>query len=163
MTMMNKVFMEYLDKFVVVFIDEILIYSKDDNEHEKHLRLIMEKLREHKLYAKFSKCEFWLNKVGFLGHIISAKGVGVDPSKVESVTKWESPKNLGEIRSFLGLARYYRRFIKNFSKIAKPITELLKKEKKFEWTDACEASFQDLKQCLVTAPVLRLPDILKDF
>jgi hypothetical protein len=101
--MMNKVFMEYLDKFVVVFIDDILIYSKDDNEHEKHLRLIMEKLIEHKLYAKFSKCEFWLNKVGFLGHIVSAEGVAVDPSKVESVTKWESPKNPGGIRIFLDL------------------------------------------------------------
>jgi hypothetical protein len=97
MTMMNKVFMEYLDKFVVVFIDDILIYSKDDAEHEKHLRLIMEKLREHKLYAKFSKCEFWLNKVGFLGHIISAEGVAVDPSKVASVTEWETPKNVGDI------------------------------------------------------------------
>jgi hypothetical protein len=93
MTIMNKVFMEYLDKFVVVFIDDILIYSKDDTEHEKHLCLIMEKLREHKLYAKFSKCEFWLNKVGFLGHIVSAEGVTVDPSKVASLTKWESPKN----------------------------------------------------------------------
>jgi hypothetical protein len=163
MTMMHKVFMEYLDKFVVVFIDDILIYSKDGNEHEKHLRLIMEKLREHKLYAKFSKCEFWLNKVGFLGHIVSAEGVVVDASNVESVTKWESPKNPGEIRSFLGLAGHYRRFIENFSKIAKPMTELLKKEKKFEWTDACEASFQDLKQRLVTAPVLCLPDILKNF
>jgi hypothetical protein len=106
MTMMNKVFMEYLDKFVVVFIDDILIYSKDDAEHEKHLCLIMEKLREHKLYAKFSKCEFWLNKVGFLGDIVSAEGVEVDPSKVASVTEWESPKNAGDIRSFLGLAGY---------------------------------------------------------
>jgi hypothetical protein len=163
MTMMNKVFMEYLDKFVVVFIDDILIYSKDDNEHEKLRRLIIEKLREHKLYAKFSKCEFWLNKVGFLGHIVLAEGVAVDPSKVESVTKWESPKNQGEIRSFLGLAGYYRGFIENFSKIVKPMTELLKKEKKFEWTDACEASFQGLKQRLVTTPVLCLPDIFKDF
>jgi hypothetical protein len=114
MTMMNKVFMEYLDKFRVVFIDDILIYSKDDKEHEQHLRLIMEKLREHKLYAKFSKCEFWLNKVGFLGHIVSAEGVAVDPSKVASVTEWESPKNAGDIQSFLGLAGYYQRFIKNF-------------------------------------------------
>jgi hypothetical protein len=96
-------------------------------------------------------------------HIVSAEGVAVHPSKVESVTKWESPKNPGEIRSFLGLAGYYRRFIENFSKIAKPMTELLKKEKKFEWTNACEARFQDLKQRLVTAPVLCLPDILKDF
>src|SRR3954449_11493010 len=109
--MMNSIFMEYLDKFVVVFIDDILIYSKDNAEHEKHLRLIMEKLREHKLYAKFSKCEFWLDSVGFLGHIVSAEGVAVDPSKVTAVTEWESPKNAGEIRSFLGLAGYHRRFI----------------------------------------------------
>jgi hypothetical protein len=159
MTMMNKVFMEYLDKFVVVFIDDIVIYSKDDKEHEQHLRLIMEKLREHKLYAKFSKCEFWLNKVGFLGHIVSTEGVAVDPSKVASVTEWESPKNVGDIQSFLGLAGYYQRFIENFSKIVKPMTELLKKDKKFEWTDSCEASFQELKKWLVSAPVLCLPDI----
>ncbi len=152
-----------MDKFVVVFIDDILIYSKDEAEHERHLRLIMEKLREHKLYAKFSKCEFWLDRVGFLGHIVSAEGVAVDPSKVAAVTEWESPKNAGEIRSFLGLAGYYRRFIENFSKIAKPMTELLKKDKKFIWTDECEASFQELKQRLVSAPVLCLPDINKDF
>src|SRR3954454_8225026 len=163
MAMMNKVFMEYLDKFVVVFIDDILIYSKDEAKHERHLRLIMEKLREHKLYAKFSKCEFWLDSVGFLGHIVSAEGVAVDPSKVAAVTEWESPKNAGEIRSFLGLAGYYGRFIENFSKIARPMTTQLKKDKKFEWTDECEASFQELKQCLVSAPVLCLPDINKDF
>jgi hypothetical protein len=148
MTMMNNVFMEYLDKFLVVFIDDILIYSKDEKEHEKHLCLIMEKLREHKY-----KDELWLNKVGFLGHIVSAEGVTVDPSKVASVTEWESPKNAGDIRSFLGLAGYYRRFIENFSKIARPMTELLKKDKKFEWTDSYEASFQELKKRLVSAPV----------
>jgi hypothetical protein len=163
MTMMNKVFMDYLDKFVVVFIDDILIYSKDDIEHEKHLRLIMGKLREHKLYAKFSKCDFRLNKVGFLGHIVSAEGVAVDPSKVASVTEWESLKNAGDIQSFLGLAGYYQRFIENFSKIAKPMIELLKKDKKFEWTDSCEASFQELKKRPVSALVLCLPDIQKDF
>src|SRR3954449_9081265 len=150
MTMMNKVFMEYLDKFVVVFIDDILIYSKDNAEHEKHLRLIMEKLREHKLYAKFSKCEFWLDSVGFLGHIVSAEGVAVDPSKVTAVTERESPKNAGEIRSSLGLAGYYRRFIDNFSKIARPMTALLKKDKKLEWTEECEVSFRELKQHLVS-------------
>jgi hypothetical protein len=114
MSMMNKVFMEYLDKFVVVFIDDILIYSNSKEEHEGHLRLILEKHREHKLYAKFSKCEFWLEKVGFLGHIVSGEGVIVDPAKVTAVTEWESPKTVGDIRSFLGLAGYYRRFIENF-------------------------------------------------
>ncbi|XP_071679994.1 uncharacterized protein [Lolium perenne] len=163
MNMMNKVFMEFLDKFVVVFIDDILIYSKSEEEHEKHLRLILEKLQEHQLYAKFSKCEFWLREVGFLGHIISKEGIAVDPSKVAEVTEWEPPKNVGEIRSFLGLAGYYRRFIENFSKIVKPMTELLKKEKKFAWTEACEAIFQELKKRLVSAPILCLPALEKEF
>ena len=131
MNLMNKVFMKFLDKFVVVFIDDILIYSKTEEEHAEHLRSVLETLREHQLYAKFSKCEFWLNEVGFLRHIVSAKGVAVDPSKVSYVIEWESPKNMGEIQSFLGLAGYYQRFIENFSMIAKPMTELLKKENKF--------------------------------
>nr|ADC55379.1 gag-pol polyprotein [Oryza brachyantha] len=118
MNLMNKVFMEYLDKFVVVFIDDILIYSKSEEEHEQHLRIVLEKLREHQLYAKFSKCDFWLHEVKFLGHVINAQGVAVDPSNVESVIKWTPPKTVSQIRSFLGLAGYYRRFIENFSKIA---------------------------------------------
>src|SRR4051812_19917100 len=163
MNMMNKVFMEFLDKFVVVFIDDILVYSKNEQEHEAHLHLVLEKLREHQLYAKFSKCEFWLKEVGFLGHVVSREGVAVDPSKVSTVTEWETPASVGDIRSFLGLAGYYRRFIENFSKLAKPMTELLKKENKFVWSEACETSFQELKERLVTAPVLCLPDIHKDF
>ncbi|XP_073361732.1 uncharacterized protein [Aegilops tauschii subsp. strangulata] len=137
--------------------------NENKQEHEVHLRLVLEKLREHQLYAKFSKCEFWLDEVAFLGHVVSGNGVAVDPSKVAAVTEWETPTAVGEIRSFLGLAGYYRRFIENFSKIAEPMTELLKKEKKFVWTDECEASFQELKQRLVTAPVLTLPGIHKDF
>ena len=125
MNMMNKVFMEELDKFVVVFIDDILIYSKTAEEHAEHLRIVLEKLRQNQLYAKFSKCEFWLEKVAFLGHVLTAEGVAVDPAKIEAVIEWPQPKNITDIRSFLGLAGYYRRFIKNFSKIAKPMTELL--------------------------------------
>src|SRR4051812_42414226 len=161
MNMMNKVFMEFLDKFVVVFIDDILAYSKNEQEHEAHLCLVLEKLREHQLYAKFSKCEFWLKEVGFLGHVVSGEGVAVDPSKVSTVTEWETRASVGDIRSFLGLAGW--RFIENFSKLAKPMTELLKKENKFVWSEACETSFQELKERLVTAPVLCLPDIHKDF
>ena len=142
MNMMNKVFMEFLDKFVVVFIDDILVYSKNEEEHKEHLRLVLGKLREHQLYAKFSKCEFWLKEVGFLGHVISGEGIAVDPTKVVTVTNWKSPMSVGEIRSFLGLAGYYRRFIVNFSKIAKPMTELLKKETKFKWTRDCEPVFR---------------------
>jgi hypothetical protein len=118
MNLMNKVFMDELDKFVVVFIDDILVYSKSIQEHEQHLRVVLERLRIHRLYAKFSKCEFWLKRVAFLGHILTAEGVAVDPEKVEAVSNWQQPTNVSEIRSFLGLAGYYRRFIEGFSKIA---------------------------------------------
>jgi hypothetical protein len=133
--------MEYLDKFVVIFIDDILIYSKSEEEHEEHLRAVLEKLREHRLYAKFSKCEFWKKQVEFLGHVLSAEGVAVDPSKVQAVQEWEQPKSATEIRSFLGLAGYYRRFIEGFSSLAKPMTELLKKDQKFVWSPKCQESF----------------------
>jgi hypothetical protein len=132
MYLMNKVFMEYMDKFIVVSIDDILIFSKMEEEHEKHLRLELEKLRSNKLYTKFSKCEFWLTKVAFLGHVISAGGVSVDPGKVKHVLNWMPPTTASKIQSFLGLAGYYRQFIKDFSKIAKPMTKLLEKNKAFE-------------------------------
>ena len=163
MSMMNKVFMEFLDKFVVVFIDDILVYSKNEEENKEYLRLVLEKLREHQLYAKFSKCEFWLKEVGFLGHVISGEGIAVDPSKVKDVLDWVPPTTVTQIRSFLGLAGYYRRFIEGFSKIAKPMTELLKKDKKFEWTEYCERTFNKLNTRLRTAPVLTLPNIYRSF
>ncbi|WVZ89601.1 hypothetical protein U9M48_035980 [Paspalum notatum var. saurae] len=122
MYMMNSVFINKLDKFVVMFIDNILVYSKSEEEHEEHLRTVLTRLREHQLYAKFSKCAFWLREVSFLGHILSEKGVAVDPSKVEDVLNWKQPETITEIRSFLVLAGYYRRFIKDFSKTAKPMT-----------------------------------------
>jgi hypothetical protein len=125
MYLMNKVFMEYLDKFVVVFIDDILVFSRSEEEHEEHMRLVLKKLREHQLYAKFRKCDFWLKEVSFLGHIITDGGIAVDPSKVRDVLNWNPPKNVPEIRGFLGLAGYYRRFIEGFSKIVKPLTTLL--------------------------------------
>src|ERR1041385_816220 len=163
MGIMNKVFMDFLDKFVVVFIDDILIYSKSEEEHKEHLRTVLERLRAHRLYAKFSKCEFWLKEVGFLGHILTAQGVAVDPSKVTDVLNWKPPTTVTEVRSFLGLAGYYRRFIEGFSKIAKPMTELLKKNQKLIWTRACDDSFKQLKAKLTSAPVLTLPDIHKGF
>jgi hypothetical protein len=146
MYLMNKVFMEYLDRFIVVFIDDILVFSKMMEEHEEHLRLVLEKLRSIQLYAKFIKCEFWLTEVAFLGHIISTGGVSVDPGKVKDVINWMPPTTVSEIQSFLGLAGYYRRFIKDFSKIAKPMTKLLEKNKPFEWTTECQASFEELKK-----------------
>jgi ribonuclease HI len=155
--------MEYLDKFVVVFIDYILIYSKNEEEHEEHLRLVLQQLREHELYAKFSKCEFWLKEVSFLGHIITNGGIAVDPSKVSDVLKWEAPHTVSEIRSFLELAGYYRRFIEAFSKIVKPLTTLLEKDREFKWTGACQSSFEELKKRLTTALVLVMPDLRKSF
>jgi hypothetical protein len=163
MYLMNKVFMEYLDKFVMVFIDDMLVYSRSEEEHEEHLRLVLQKLRDHRLYAKLSKCEFWLNQVAFLGHIISKGGIFVDPSKIQDVLSWNAPMSVGDIWSFLVLARYYRRFIEGFWKIAKPMTKLLEKDKKFKWTPTYEASFQELKKQLTTTPMLVMPDMEKTF
>ncbi|WVZ75642.1 hypothetical protein U9M48_023679 [Paspalum notatum var. saurae] len=163
MYMMNSVFMNELDKFVVVFIDDILIYSKNEKEHEEHLRIVLTRLREHKLYAKFSKCAFWLKEVSFLGHILSEKGVAVDPSKVEDALNWKQPETVTEIRSFLSLVGYYCRFIKDFSKTAKPMTSLTKKNAKYMWSPNCEEAFQTLKKLLTSAPVLAQPDVTKPF
>ncbi|GJS30835.1 putative reverse transcriptase domain-containing protein [Tanacetum coccineum] len=163
MDLMNRVCKPYLDKFVIVFIDDILIYSKNKQEHEEHLKIILELLKKEELYAKFSKCEFWIPKVQFLGHVIDNKGIHVDPAKIESVKDWTSPKTPTEIRQFLGLAGYYRRFIEGFSKIAKPMTKLTQKKVKFEWGDKQEAAFQLLKQKLCSAPILALPEGSEDF
>ena len=163
MNLMNKIFMEYLDKFVVVFLDDILIYSKTEEEHAEHLRLVLETLRKHQLYAKLSKCEFWLSEVAFLGHVVSVGGIFVDPEKIQSIVDSKAPTSVTEIRSFLGLAGYYRKFVEGFSSIAKPMTQLLKKDKKFEWTQKCEESFQELKKRLTLTPILIMPDVTKSF
>ncbi|GJX64777.1 putative reverse transcriptase domain-containing protein [Tanacetum coccineum] len=163
MDLMNRVCNPYLDKFVIVFIDDILIYSKNKKEHEEHLRTILELLKKEELYAKFSKCEFWIPKVQFLGHVINSEGIHVDPAKIESIKDWVSPKSPTEIRQFLGLAGYYRRFIEGFSKIAKPMTKLTQKKVKFVWGDKQEAAFQTLKQKLCSAPILALPEGSEDF
>src|ERR671932_1100588 len=163
MDLMNRVCRPFLDKFVIVFIDDILIYSKTEADHEGHLRQVLEKLKEKKLYAKFSKCEFWLREVQFLGHIVCKDGIKVDPTKIKAVMNWQSPKNPSKIKSFLGLAGYYRRFIKNFSKIAGPLTKLTRKDMAFKWGDEQEAAFQKLKQLLCQAPVLSLPEGTDDF
>jgi hypothetical protein len=163
MYLMNSVFMNELDKFVVVFIDDILIYSKSKAEHAKHLRIALQRLRDHKLYAKFSKCELWLDSVKFLGHTISRHGTSVDPSKVQEVMDWKPPKSVHQIRSFLGLADYYRQFIPDFSRIAKPMTELLKKGVKFVWSEECDQVFHTLRKHLTSALVLTQPDMSKPF
>jgi hypothetical protein len=161
--LMNSIFMPELDKFVVVFIDDILIYSKNEEEHAKHLRIVLTRLREHQLYAKFSKCAFWLEEIQFLGHVLSAKGIVVDPSKVKDILEWKPPTTIHQVRSFLGLARYYRRFIPDFSKIVKPIIGLLKDDTKFDWSSKCNEAFEQLKVLLTTTLVLAQPDIEKPF
>ncbi|GAU47917.1 hypothetical protein TSUD_404700 [Trifolium subterraneum] len=163
MEYMNRIFHSFLDKFVVVFIDDILVYSKSEEEHKEHLRIVLQDLKEKKLYAKLSKCEFWLKEVIFLGHVISSGGIAVDPAKVDAEMKWGTPESVSEIRSFLGLAGYYRSFIEGFSKMALPLTLLTRKDQAFVWDEKCEKSFQELKKKLTTAPVLILPDAKESF
>jgi hypothetical protein len=163
MWLMNSIFMPELDKFVMVFIDDILVYSKSTEEHEEHLWVMLQQLWDHQLYAKFSNCEFWINEVPFLGHMISPEGIDVDPGRVRDILDWKPPKSLHHVRSFLSLAGYYRRFILNFCKISKPITEQLKKRNKHVWSKDCDDDFQTLKKLLKTSSVLALPDIAKPF
>jgi hypothetical protein len=143
----------------VVFIDDILIYSKSESDHEEHLRLVLQKLRDNQLYAKFSKCKFWIDKMSFLGHIISNGGIAVHPAKVKEIMAWSIATTVTEVRSFLGLAGYYRRFIEEFSKIAKPMTSLLEERREFKWDDKCQESFDQLKERLISPPVLVMPDL----
>jgi hypothetical protein len=139
------------------------VYSKSEEDHEQHLRMVLQVLREHRLYAKLSKCSFYQRQIHYLGHIISEEGIVVDPKKVEAIKEWTTPRNVAEVRSFMGLAGYYKRFIAGFSKIAYPITSLQRKEKKFQWTEECEKSFQRLKQLLTSAPILRIANPNMDF
>ncbi|GJW15018.1 putative reverse transcriptase domain-containing protein [Tanacetum coccineum] len=157
MDLMNRVCKPYLDKFVIVFIDDILIYSRNKEEHANHLRIILELLKKEKLYAKFYKCDFWIHIVQFLGHLIDSQGLHVDPTKIKAVKNWASPTTPTEIRQFLGLAGYYQRFIEGFSKITNSLTGLTHKNKKYIWGEDQESAFQLLKQKLCEAPILALP------
>ncbi|XP_048619861.1 uncharacterized mitochondrial protein AtMg00860-like [Brassica napus] len=153
MKMMNGIFREYLDEFVIISIDDILVYSKTKEDHERHLRAVLERLREQQLFAKLSKCSFWQKSIGFLGHIVSDQGVSVDQEKIKCIREWPQPKNATEVRSFLGLASYYRKFVKGFSSLAQPMTQLTGKDVRFAWSESCEKSFAALKDMLTSAPV----------
>nr|GFC25501.1 putative reverse transcriptase domain-containing protein [Tanacetum cinerariifolium] len=163
MDLMNRVCKPYLDKFVIVFIDDILTYSKNKEEQGEHLKTILKLLKDEKLYAKFSMCDFWLNSVQFLGHVIDSSGIHVDPAKIEAIKSWAAPTTPTEVRQFLGLASYYRRFIKELSLIAKPLTKFTQKGKPFVWGNNEEEAFQTLKQKLCSAPILSLPEGSEDF
>ena len=154
---MNKVFHPYLDQFVIIFIDDIPVYCKSVDEHTLHLQIFLQTLRNRQLYAKFSKCEFWLNEVIFQGHVVSRDGIFVDPMKVEAIVNWEQPKNVSKIWSFLGLVGFYRQFVEHFSLIVAPLTRLTRKGVKYEWTEKWEQNFQELKTRLITVPVLVIP------
>ena len=157
MDLMNRVFREFLDQFVIIFIDDILVYSQTEEEHAEHLRQVLQMLRQNELYAKYEKCRFWLKEVQFLGHIISDRGISVDPGKVSAVREWGHPTTPTEIHSFLGLVGYYRRLIRGFSKIAGPLTHLTRKGVPFISSDACQLAFDELKDRLTSAHVLALP------
>jgi hypothetical protein len=163
MCLMNGVFREYLDKFVIVFLDDIPNHSNSEEEHEQHLRIVLQVLREYILYDKLSKCIFYQKKIHYLGHIISTTGIEEDPEKIEAIRGWLVPKNATKVISFMVLFGYYQRFIKGFSKIASPITSFQKKGVKFEWTSKCEESFQKFKRILTSAPILKIADPKKRF
>jgi hypothetical protein len=163
MFLMNDIFINYLDRFVIVFLDDILIYSNSEEEHENHLRLVLQVLREYQSYAKLSKCSFYQKQIHYLGHIILEHDIEVDPENIEAIRGWPTPRNVSDIRYFMGLVGYYRRFIVGFSNIAHPITFLQKKETKFEWTLKCENNFNLLKELLTSAPVLKIDDPNESF
>jgi hypothetical protein len=161
--LMNDIFWEWIDDFVVVYIDDILIYSSSLEEHVEHLRKVFQRLKENKLYAKFEKCEFGVTEVDFLGHRITQEGLKMDDHKVKAIWDWELLKSVPTLKSFLGLASSYRKFIKNFAKMAAPLTNLFKKSAKtYEWDGACGEAFETLKGILVKASMLKLPNFDKD-
>ena len=158
MDLMKRIFSPYLYKFVLVFIDDIIIYSKNEEEHAEYLRVMLQTLWLEHLHAKLiSKCEFWLERLTFLGHVVSKEGNSVDPSKIQEVKDWPIPKSTKEIKSFIGLAGYCWRFMQDFSKIAAPLTKLTRMGEKYVWTEECAFAFEELKNKLITPPILKTP------
>lgn len=160
--MMNDIFREYLDNFVVIYLDDILIFSNNEEEHEKHVCLVLQKLREMNLYAKLEKCEFHQHQVEWVGYILSPNGVSMDPKKVQTIVEWEKPSTLRDVQCFLGFANFYRIFIEDYSKIAAPLTRLTGKEN-FIWNDQTQEAFDKLKVAFTCAPILAHADFTKAF
>ena len=163
MRLMNHVLKPFINKFVVVYFDDILVYSKTIEEHVLHLKQVFDVLLRERLFANLKKCSFCVEKVVFLGFVVSGNGIEVDEEKVESIKTWPTPSNATEVRSFHGLASFYRRFVKGFSSIASPLTELIKKDVPFVWGKEQEESFQALKSMLSSSPLLQLPNFDKAF
>src|SRR3954468_7150273 len=163
MRLMNHVLREFIGRFVIVYFDDILIYSKNSDDHIAHLNSVLNVLRKEKLFANLKKCTFCTDKVVFLGFVVSAQGIQVDEEKIRAIQEWPSPKSVSEVRSFHGLASFYRRFIKDFSSIAASLTEVIKKNVGFKWEEEQEKAFQLLKDKLTHAPLLALPDFNKTF
>ncbi|XP_057852262.1 uncharacterized mitochondrial protein AtMg00860-like [Cryptomeria japonica] len=163
MSLMNGVFRTYLDKFVLVFLDDILVLSRYVEDHEDHLRQVLQCLRENHLYANLAKIGFFQSELRYLGHAISGEGIAVDPSKIQAIVDWPEPTNVGEVRNFMGLVGYYRIYVQDFSRIAHPITSLQRKGKKFVWSERYETTFRILNERLTSAPILAVLDPLGDF
>jgi hypothetical protein len=161
--LMNDVLYDFLDNFVVVYLDDIVIYSRGIEDHVTHLSKVLSRLREYELYVKREKCEFAKAEIMFLGHLIGEGQVKMDPRKIQAIIEWTSPKSVPELRSFLGLANYYRRFIKGYNKKTTPLSDLLKKNRRWEWMIDCQQAFEKLKTTVVSALVLGLPDFEKPF
>ncbi|KAL0533703.1 hypothetical protein IC582_027744 [Cucumis melo] len=160
--LMNAIFKPFLRKLVLVFFDDILVYSKNENDHLVHLGKVLSILRKHKLYANRKKCSFAQHKIEYLGHVISGEGVEVDPEKIKSIVEWPVPTNIKEVRGFLGLTGYYRRFVQNYGTIAAPLTQLLKKGG-YKWSDEAMVAFDQLKKAMMSLPVLALPNFTQPF
>lgn len=163
MSLMNQVFYDYVDDFIIIYLDDILVYSRNDQQHLAHLEKVLQRLQNHQLYVKMSKCAFFLSSIQFLGHVVSGNGISVDPSKTAAITEWAAPTTLKQLQGFLGLAGYYRRFVPQFASVALPLTALLKKDQPFTWTAKEESAFQLIKRLLVSPPILILPDFSRPF
>jgi RNase H-like domain found in reverse transcriptase/Reverse transcriptase (RNA-dependent DNA polymerase) len=161
--LMNEVFRDYVDQFILVYLDDVLIFSRSEEEHKQHVEMVLQRLRDERLFAKLSKCEFNKSSVSLLGHIVGANGLQREGKKVEAVVKWPQPANKVEVQSFLGFANYYRRFISGFSQMAAPLSNLTKKKVSFDWTEPHEVAFEALTTAFTTAHVLKLPDPAKPY
>ena len=162
-TLTNQVFYEYFDQFVIVYLDDIVVYSKTLEEHKVHLKLVFDKLRQNQLYIRKEKCAFAQTCINFLGHVISYGQISMDSVKIKAIKEWKIPTSISDVRSFLGLAKYYRRFVEGFSRRAAPLTELLKKDHPWSWSNKCQMAFEDLKATMTRGPILGLVDVTKPF